>query len=1544
MNTASPYRRTARFTAGVACAATVLLFATTAPAPVVLRGAAVARNARFGGGGGEGDENRPLPLVHADEQLAGFLKRAGELIDEGRYQPAIEILQALIARSDAGFVGTEDPRLFTAMSVRATEMIGRMPPEGLELYRRLYNPQAQRLYAEADAAGDPAALRRVASRYLHTLWGPKALERLAELHFDRGRFAQAARTWRRIDEMPSVQTDGMLLAKLTVASRLAGEDDAARAAAERLEREFPEAVARIGGRERDLAAWARSMLDAPLPEFAARRPSHTDWPGAAGDADGIVRMSDPAKVVLAPRWTGGESDRMGDVKDAVIAQRSLLAGPGNQRNFGMSIRLRRGLVEMKVRYGNTKRESTLPPIIEPVVIDGRCIYRTDEEVVARDVATGRLRWRTEGLPVQRSVQGVGARHHHYPGINMPFGDLGWHRISSGGGLVYTLHGFLPGGINLQHVLRQRPEAAAKLADSSGLAAIDPATGKLAWMIGNGRGEEEIVAGGKFLAVPTYYQGELFAPVEHLETIYVVCLSAVDGRLRWKSAVSQSPGMRQPYAGLVSSLLDRTSSPAVVDGRVYFVTDSGVAACLDADSGRAVWAYQYASDVGELAGRRIHPSQLQNAGVEPINPTVVADGRVICLPADSDAVLALSTEDGSLLWSRPRERMDYLAGIDEQRVCLAGRGVSILDARTGETTEHVAGLDVQARPAVTDRYLVLTTPGRMTRVDLSNASVSAVDLSSPDGLLGNLVCLEDKVFAANTLGVSAYFQYDSVYEELTGRIETASPREKPSALYERALLAFNARQFAQALEDLDALRGDRRGSGDGALALKADRLTYRTLVALGNVADDPEKTIERFREASEYADTDQEAGHMLLRLAKAHERAGRHAEAAALAQQLAEKHPDEPLVDVRVGDKANLYVRYYEDTPTVEGRKLALDYIRRLIELHGRKVYAAFDARAAEQLEAVRPAADPEKLIAVAERWPLSESADDARFAAAEAYYRRAGAAEGDKARELLRRAERELGALAHDREADLWASANVALAMIHVRADLPAVARLDLATLRDAPPERKVAFADLSGTLGELRERILSGDVPAPSAPTTRPARTPIRVPLEPVLTVGGEGAYLLRDPDMEPVYVGDNSVLAFAGNEVLRVRMTADDAESAVVWRAEFGLKPDDVQKHVRLQPTYGLFGAFDAASGRVVVSDTQDLLGLDADSGEIVWRHRLNKLAAHGSPQTLLATAGEGACVLASRNGPMVCVNMDDGTVRWRSKLTNRDRQIYEPGEIASGVLVLRTNKYKTLLCLDMAGGKLLGEWSASHRISGRVRNGLLILLSDATLSVRPVRREAEPLWTHTYVNDDEGLNDAQFAMMTGVLDARGDLVAVAPASDRMAVELRSIRGGGALVAKAEARLGDDENGGVMDAMVADGAMYLFCSMYRPNNTLLDRRGYPSMMQGVSVQRYDLGADRLDWAADLAMQRNERCAFSRPVPVAGRLAFGLFAWSSMPRGAERRLFVLDDETGKVLDRILTDTEERSMSPISTSGPPAVAGGRVCVETDKGLVIHEGR
>ncbi len=1540
MNVANSHGKLARLRRGGLFALTaVLVLAGLAPAPVVVG------NARWAAGGDTPDEDRPLPLVHADEQLAGFLKGAGELIDEGRYQPAIEILQALIARPDAGFVGTEDPRLFTAMSVRAAEMIGRMPPDGLELYRRLYDPQAQRLYAEADAAGDPAALRRVAVRYLHTTWGPRALERLAELHFDRGRFAQAARTWRRLDEMPGVETDAMLLAKLAVAGRLAGEDEAARAAADRLARDFPEAVARIGGRERKIAAWARSMLDAPLPEFAARRPSHTDWPGVAGDPDGIVRMPDPTQVVLAPRWTGGASDRMGDVKDAVVAQRSLLSGPANHRNFGMSIRLRRGLVEMKVRYSNQKREATLLPVIEPVVMDGRCIYRTDEEVLARDVATGRLRWRTEGLPVERSVQGVGARYHYYPGINMPFGDLGRHRLSSGGGLVYALYGFLPGGINLQNVLRQRPEAAAQLADSSALAAIDPVTGKLAWMVGNGRGEEEIVTSGKFLSVPTYYQGELFVPVEHLETIYVVCLSAADGRLRWKSAVSQSAGVSQPYTTLVGSLLDRTSSPAVVDGRVYFVTDSGVAACLDADSGRAVWAYQYESDVTQLAGRRIHPSHLQNAGVEPINPTIVAGGRVICLPTDSDAVLALSTEDGSLLWSRPRERADHLAGIDEQRVCLAGRGVSIVDIRTGETIEHVAGLDVQARPAVTDSYLVLTTPGRISRVDLSSGAVSAVDLSSPEGLLGNLVCVEDKIFAANTLGVSAYFRYDSVYEELTGRIADAAPDEKPSTLYERALLAFNARRFEQALEDLDAVREAPGGSNDNALALKADRLTYRTLVALGNVVDDPEKTIERFRQAREYARTDQEAGHMLLRLAKAHERAGRYAEAAALAQQLAETYPDEPLVDVRVGDKANLYVRFYKDTPTVEGRKLALDYIRRLIELHGREVYAAFDARAAERLEAVRPAADPEKLIAVAERWPLSESADEARFAAAEAYYRRAGAAEGDKARELLRRAERELGALAHDREADLWASANVALAMIHVRAELPAVARLDLATLRDTPPGTKVSFADLGGTLGELRERILAGDVPAPSLPTTRPARAPIGAPLEPVLTVGGEGAYLLRDPDLSPVYVGDDSILAFAGNEVLRVRMTADDAESAVIWRAELGVKPDELAKHVRLQPTYGLFGAFDAASGRVVVSDTQELLGLDAETGDVVWRHKLVKLAPHGQPQTLIATTGGGACVLASRNGPMVCVNMGDGEVRWRSQLNNRQRQMFEPGEIASGVLLMRAYGYKALLCFDMAGGKLLGEWSASHRISGRIRSGLLIMLSDATLSVRPCKGGAQPLWTHTYTNDDEHLNDAQFAMMTSVLDARGDLVAVSPGDDPTGVELRSIRGGGAVVARAEARLGDDEDGGVMDAAVSDGAVYLFCSTgNRPNAALRDRRGYPAMTQGVSVQRYDVRSDRLDWAADLATGRNGHCAFVRPVRVADRLAFGVFAWSGMPGGAERRLFVIDDETGKVLDRIVTDTEQRSPIPIATSGPPAVAGGRVCVETDKGLVIHEGK
>ena len=129
--------------------------------------------------------------------MVGYLRKAAEQIKAGQFDQAIAILQALIQRPEGGFFPESDGR-YVSMRTKASELVGAMGEKGLKLYRSLYDSQARRLYEQALASSRPEeGLRRVSERYLHTTCGPKALESLGEIYFDRADFPQAIGCWRR---------------------------------------------------------------------------------------------------------------------------------------------------------------------------------------------------------------------------------------------------------------------------------------------------------------------------------------------------------------------------------------------------------------------------------------------------------------------------------------------------------------------------------------------------------------------------------------------------------------------------------------------------------------------------------------------------------------------------------------------------------------------------------------------------------------------------------------------------------------------------------------------------------------------------------------------------------------------------------------------------------------------------------------------------------------------------------------------------------------------------------------------------------------------------------------------------------------------------------------------------------------------------------------------------------------------------------------------------------------------------------------------------
>ncbi len=1498
-----------------------------------------------GSGGGDANAVKAPPLMHTEEEFVRYLSQASELVASKRYDQAIQIIQALIQREESGFY-PEGRGRFVSMRRKASDLLGHMGEKGLKLYRALYGPQAEQLYKEA-LASDRAEtlLRRVAERYAHTAWGPKALETLGAKHFDRAAFSRAASCWRRlVDLAPEHPRAGALRAMTAVALHLAGDEAEARRQASRLRERHAGESAVLGGRERKLVEFVAGMLKRP-PVGDRRDGRKMDgWPGQGAVPDGLATMTD-CDVVLAPRWRHGPADFIAndELLSKIQAGGGMLSSPVSSRfvrhrRTRRTARLRGGRVRLRQTIsGRSQTEIVLPGVLHPLVVGDQVIARLDDAVVGMDLLTGEELWRTvEDLAMVRKIEHrANVRYYSYGGAPV-VGDLGRHTLTLGGGRIYTVCSFRPSMGNVR-IIARGPGASPTVSEGSKLAAVSlRREGSLLWILGRGnihpkdakRDGADVLRWGTYLAAPCYRDERLYAVCLYLQRYHLLCLDAEDGSLLWKAPIAQAPAIVQRYRQMGSDpRLAIGSPPAVADGRVYVTTNAGVVAAFDADTGQPAWGYEYRSELSPAGGTvRSLVARRKRKGtvLDPGNPLIVTGGRVICLPADSEKVLAFDADDGALLWAQDRRGQAHLNAIDSQRVLLSGEGLWVLRARNGKAASGWDDLDVHARPAVTESRVLASGNGEIKTLDLKSYELSSMGLTEPDGLLGNLVSADGKLVVGSMLGVCTYFSYEVAHEELTRRLGAASESQRGRLLRKRAQLAFDARRFERALEDLRSAEKVAADRGDAELTAGLSHMFYRTYVALGNHADSDEAMRGMFAKAEEHARTDQERAHMLLRKARYHERVGEYAKAAELAQEIADSYGDEQLVEVEIGPAAEDAVRFGPDHATVAGAKLARDYIRGLLEKYGPECYARFDARAGEALKAARAKGDPDAILAVAERWPNSKWVDDALFAAAEMLYRR-GTAEKEHAD--LAEARRHLYRIARMGDSPLHVSASAALATIYSRGGWRIVAARECAALRRLDPQTPVAFADIQGTLGQVLRQI-QGDKTAGTSGARRQIAA-VFPPLEETFTIKGEHTYVLRDQAYRPVRLGEKVAILDGENVVMLNTASGKDEGVTADWRTEVPVDTKEVQRYAYYPPGMRLLGSLSAGGRVLTVADRKKAVGLHVGDGKVAWEADLRKL---GIRSFCAMGAGSGVFVVADRGGKVVCLDMANGKVLWEGGLVGGNRAPVGPPHIAGGMVVFRHNGGKSVTCFSLGrNGRVVGKWAASQWTQcDLTADGLLIMLVDGELTVREPANLDKPLWTRKY----EGPKSA------AILAVSDELVAVSPGPDSGKIEVLSIPAGRE-VAGLEAERVSGATPVAFDAAFDARSLYVLCA---PAVTGQRKANFGRMSnaRGLHLQKFDVDGERHLWSRDFDTLS---VYYPNVVPLVVGAKHVVVTARHHQVTMPHYLYIVEAASGEVAQRIDLRagkapgaTESRRRQAV---GSPVVTDGRLIVETSKGVTTY---
>ncbi len=181
--------------------------------------------------------------------------------------------------------------------------------------------------------------------------------------------------------------------------------------------------------------------------------------------------------------------------------------------------------------------------------------------------------------------------------------------------------------------------------------------------------------------PIVLGGQLIVTVAKRDNVglrrSVASFDRFSGQLNWKSAALASGTVEgSERANLLSHQL-----LALEGGRLFYNTNLGSIACLDATTGQIEWLVRYRRREKE---KQAYP-QPDRFRYRDLNPCVVHGGLVYCAPQDCPEIFALDAVTGDLVWSTNDTAVAdavHVLGIANDNLIVSGDRLVWLDRRTG----------------------------------------------------------------------------------------------------------------------------------------------------------------------------------------------------------------------------------------------------------------------------------------------------------------------------------------------------------------------------------------------------------------------------------------------------------------------------------------------------------------------------------------------------------------------------------------------------------------------------------------------------------------------------------------------------------------------------------------------------------------------------------------------------------------------------------------------------------------------------------------------
>jgi outer membrane protein assembly factor BamB len=767
---------------------------------------------------------RTDPRAPFDTKLSGLLRKAQNHLRAKETRQCADVLQHLLELpEDALYEAT--PGKLISVRTAAQRMLAKLPKEEQDRYRLLVGEQAQRELQAAHAAGSSVALAQVATKYLQTEAGYQAADQLATKYVDRAEFGLAAHWLEELwqAEAPCTKLPGWRM-KAEFVAKKAPTTRLAKLLANRKET-LPAKVS-IGGQTVNSGVWLASQLG----NAGLATPTLDDWLQFFGTAKRVGQAA-AGEPLLLKRWSI-----------------PLTGNPAIQN-----------LMDKLIDDLRDQRQS---PILtfDPLLVDGKVVFRTLRGVMVADAATGKVLWTTpdelsaDDLLAAVASADSGSSHRVRPNPRFapgfldnfdPFlGDL-QDTSASDNPLTHLLfrnanHGLLSSDgrrlfvVEDQSVLTNlQPgrylgedvpdiDALGRALGVNRLTAYDLQSGRSLWEIGGRDLHDPFslpLAGTFIFGPPVVEGGELFLVNEAEGEIRLQVLDPTTGTPRWSQLIAHAQAK-------INSDFGRqwfTSQVAIADGIVVCPTTIGWLVGVDRTTRNILWAHRYQDY------REDEPTEAQEAAVQPAQlnerwaaaPPVVVGNRVIFTPPESQVITCLNLNDGELLWEKPRnDETLFLAGVfGNQAVLVGSTSIRALDIENkGRTLWTIKYGAKEVRPAgrgvaVQERYYLPLTSGELLCINLSTTNKQERVLArlklpatavSQLPQFGNLAMYRGMLLSLGLKGMVAFEPKLSIEDEL--RRQLAADPQAASATIRKAELELLNNHHRAALDLLHQLQG------------------------------------------------------------------------------------------------------------------------------------------------------------------------------------------------------------------------------------------------------------------------------------------------------------------------------------------------------------------------------------------------------------------------------------------------------------------------------------------------------------------------------------------------------------------------------------------------------------------------------------------------------------------------------------------------------------------------------------------------------------------